>query len=306
MKIAIFGATSQIAKDLIISFSNEKNINFYLFARRPEEVVLWLDKAHLSLNRYIVKDFNGFGDENFDVLINFVGIGSPEQRFTMGASIFDVTDYFDRLALNYLKIHSDCKYIFLSSGAVYGSNFESPVDENSVSTINLNNLTSNDWYGIAKLHAEIGHRSLNKYNIVDIRIFNYFSRTSNLKSNFFITDIIRSIKEKSLLEVSSDFIVRDFIHPFDFYQLIKLVIGASFINSSIDCYSKSPIDKNEILKTMQEHFGLQYRISKNLSTSNGSKPYYYSTNKWASKLGFMPHFTSLECLVMESQYFLND
>ncbi|NOT82503.1 MAG: NAD(P)-dependent oxidoreductase, partial [Gallionella sp.] len=41
MRIAILGATSQIAKDLIVSFSLAKNNQLHLFARRPNEVSAW-------------------------------------------------------------------------------------------------------------------------------------------------------------------------------------------------------------------------------------------------------------------------
>jgi len=36
MRIAILGATSQIAKDLILSFSKNKNYDFVLFGRNVE------------------------------------------------------------------------------------------------------------------------------------------------------------------------------------------------------------------------------------------------------------------------------
>ena len=131
MRIAILGATSQIAKDLLVAFAKQDNHELVLFARRPEIVMPWLASVGLS-GRYAVKDFAAFSiDEHFDALLNFVGVGDPAQAAAMGASIFDVTLKYDQLALNYLEHDPLCRYIFLSSGAAYGSSFDAPVNENT-------------------------------------------------------------------------------------------------------------------------------------------------------------------------------
>jgi nucleoside-diphosphate-sugar epimerase len=77
------------------------------------------------------------------------------------------------MVLGYLKLHKETKYIFLSSGAVYGGNYQKPVDENTVATIDINNLKSTDWYTLAKLYAEAKHRALSNFSIVDVRVFNW-------------------------------------------------------------------------------------------------------------------------------------
>ena len=124
MKIAILGATSQIAKDLVLAFSKQDNHELVLFARRPEIVTQWLVSVGLS-GRHAVSDFAAFStDLHFDAILNFVGVGDPAQAAAMGASIFDITLKYDQMALNYLEHHPQCRYIFLSSGAAYGSNFE--------------------------------------------------------------------------------------------------------------------------------------------------------------------------------------
>jgi hypothetical protein len=78
----------------------------------------------------------------------------------MGSDIFKITEKYDDMVLEYLKLHKETKYFFLSSGAVYGGNYQKPVDENTVATIDINNLKSTDWYTLAKLHAEAKHRAL--------------------------------------------------------------------------------------------------------------------------------------------------
>ena len=299
-RIAILGATSQIAKDLIVSFSNEKDKQLHLFARRPDDVTKWLNDVGLS-ERYLVDEFGEFGTQEFDAILNFVGVGNPAQAAAMGSSIIDVTLQYDELALNYVRQHSDCRYIFLSSGAAYGSSFDAPVDVETKATIAINNLQPQDWYAVAKLHAECRHRSLAHLPIVDIRVFNYFSHTQYMEARFLITDIVRAIRDKTVLKTSADYIVRDFIGPDDFYQLVNAILTSPATNDVVDSYSKAPIDKTALLVAMQAQFGLQYELVQAITGVNatGSKPHYYSLNRHAEIFGYVPALTSLMSIEKE-------
>lgn len=305
MRIAILGATSQIAKDLVLSFSTDSSHELTLVARRPEIVEQWLASCGLS-GRYAVADFGVLSvGQNFDALLNFVGVGNPAQAAAMGASIFDVTLKYDEMALNYVRQHSECRYIFLSSGAAYGSSFEAPVDATTKAVIAINNLRPQDWYGVAKLHAECRHRALSHLAIVDIRVFNYFSHTQDMEAGFLITDILRAIRDKTVLQTSSDYIVRDFLHPLDFYNLVGALLSASAHNTAVDCYSRAPIDKLTLLAVMQEKFGLQYETTEETASVNatGNKPHYYSLNTRAADFGYQPTLTSLQGVVQEMHEF---
>jgi nucleoside-diphosphate-sugar epimerase len=302
MRIALLGATSQIAKDLVLSFCAQSSHELVLYARRPEVVSQWLAGVGL-VGRYAVADFTAFNaDAHFDVILNFVGVGNPAQAAAMGASIFDVTLKYDELALDYVRQRPDCRYIFLSSGAAYGASFDEPVNENTKAVIAINNLQPQDWYAVAKLHAECRHRSLPHLPIVDIRVFNYFSHTQDMSARFLMTDILRAIRDKTVLQTSSDYIVRDFLHPADFYQLVSVLLTAPPTNTALDCYSKAPIDKPTLLAAMQEKFELQYEITEARAGVNatGSKPHYYSLNTRAADFGYQPAFTSLQGVLRET------
>jgi nucleoside-diphosphate-sugar epimerase len=224
----------------------------------------------------------------------------------MGASIFDVTLKYDQLALSYLEQHPLCRYIFLSSGAAYGSSFDTPVDENTKSTVAINNLQPQDWYAVAKLHAECRHRSLVHLPIIDIRVFNYFSHSQDISARFLITDIVRAIRDKTVLKTSSDYIVRDFIHPSDFYKLVVALLASPATNTVVDCYSKAPIDKPALLAAMQDNFDLRYEVIATSAGVNatGSKPHYYSLNKKAESFGYQPIITSIDALLKETRLYM--
>lgn len=300
MKIAILGATSQIARDLIVSFSATKEHHLHLFARRPEEVTKWLASVGLS-ECCLADDFAAFAKHKFDAVINFVGVGNPAQAVAMGNSIFDVTLRFDEMVLDYLKTHPACRYLFLSSGAAYGSSFNEPATQDTQAVVAINNLAPHEWYGVAKLHAECRHRAHPELPIIDIRVFNYFSRTQDIAARFLITDILRAIRDKTVLKTSADYMVRDFLHPSDFHQLVNVLLAACPENASVDCYSKAPIDKPTLLKAMQEKFGLRYEATEANASVNatGGKPHYYSLNKRAADFGYQPKLASLEGLLIE-------
>lgn len=305
MKIAILGATSQIARDLIVSFSALQGQHLHLFARRADEVRKWLNDIGLS-ERYLVDDFPAFGTQEFDAVINFVGVGSPAQALAMGNAIYEVTLRYDEMVLDYLKTHPSCRYLFLSSGAAYGSSFNEPATCDTKAVIAINNLEPYEWYGIAKLHAECRHRAHPELHIVDIRMFNYFSHTQDIEARFLITDIVRAIRDKVVLKTSSEYIVRDFIHPSDFYQLVRVMLSAPATNVAVDCYTLAPIDKPNLLTFMQENFGLSYKIVESNTGVNatGGKSYYYSTNRLAEVFGYIPSFTSLEGVLQETTMLL--
>ena len=303
MKIAILGATSYIAKDLIFSFSKKSDYELSLFSRKPDAVKNWLIKSGIK-KQYKIDGYVAFNiKKEFDVIINFVGVGDPGKAAKMGAKILDVTYQYDEMALNHLIEHPQCKYIFISSGSVYNSNFNNPVDESTESIVPINNLQPNNWYGIAKLYAECRHRSLDHLSIVDLRVFNYFSHTLDIDSRFFIADIVRAIKNGNVLTTTADNIVRDYIGPDDFCALVLLIIKAQEMNIVVDCYTKEPVDKITLLNEMSNMYGLKYEIRETTDSINatGSKTNYYSVSRLARKYGYKPRMKSLDTVTTEAQ-----
>jgi nucleoside-diphosphate-sugar epimerase len=259
-EIAILGASSQIAKDLIRSFAADGRKGLLLYARNLDTAKCWVEKNQLadfcSIHRY-----ETYGELPHEVVINFIGVGDPMRAAEMGASIFEITSQFDNIVIKDLSRNPSRRYLFLSSGSVYGNVFEKPATETSECMIPINELKSQNFYAMAKLSAEFMHRSRTDLSIIDLRVFNMFSRTQDIESRFFITDIIRAIRDKQILQTTSDYMVRDFMHPDDFHQLVECLMQAPPTNCAVDCYSREPIDKHSLLKAMSERFGLNYEVT---------------------------------------------
>jgi nucleoside-diphosphate-sugar epimerase len=306
LRIAILGATSEIAMDLIQSFLENSKYQLTLFGRRPNAIIDLASSRGFS-GLYDVKYLEEFNvNQKYDVLINFIGVGDPVKAVILGASILEVTYKYDDLAIEYLKQHPHCRYIFLSSGAVYGSDFSIPASEKSNSVIPVNEIQSQNWYGIAKLYAECRHRALPDLGIVDLRVFNYFSHTQDMNARYLMTDICRAISGDSILITSPNEVMRDFISSVDFYNLITCILASPKYNIAIDCYSLCPLKKSDLLLEMKARFGLRYEIGSenNYVNVTGGKSFYFSINKRAHNLGYKPKKTSLNTVSDEVEMYL--
>ena len=300
MDIAILGATSNIARDLIFNLiSSNQPIKLSLFSRRINELKdLFYDHKIEFCGEYSEFSVN----KKYDVIFNFIGIGDPAKAIEMGASIIDITFEYDTLIINNLKKNPSTKYFFLSSGAAYGvNNFFKNVNSSSQSIININDAKPQDWYSVAKLHAECRHRSMSEFSIIDIRVFNYINANLDINSRFLISDALRAILNKQPLNTSEDNIVRDYIGPDDFYNLIKSFLLVSDFNGPVDCFTKAPVKKFTMLDMLKKEFGLDYFIDDSPVgiNSTGDKANYYSKNYIAKDYGYSPIYSSLDTIKKE-------
>jgi NAD dependent epimerase/dehydratase family enzyme len=300
-KICIMGATSHIAKGLIYSFLNNTDDFLYLFARNTNGVKSFLKSSKFESDKYEVLTFDRLHDFHFDVIINCVGIADPGKQKDAGSSIFFITETFDNMILDYLNDHADTLYINFSSGAVYGAAFDKPVDYNSSSEINVNKINEKDYYRVAKLYSETKHRSLKEYNIVDLRVFSYFSRFVDLSTSFLMTEIVNVIKKDDMFITSNLNIVRDYIHLSDLFALVNCCIKKKNLNDVFDVYSKAPIEKFDLLNILKMKFGLKFKIEDSVTivNSTGLKSVYYSENRYASSIGYEPMYNSIETITSE-------
>jgi len=194
----------------------------------------------------------------------------------------------------------------MSSGAVYGDNFENPISESSKSIFPINHLQHYHWYGLSKLNAEIRHRAMPEFSIIDIRIFNYFSHTQDMSSGFFMAEIVKSIREGVVFKTSSEIISRDYLNPEDFYRLICKLLTIKYLNTGIDCYTLEPISNLSLLRSLSVKYGLKYEITSEQVGINayGKRINYYSKSKIASNFGYHPIYTSLTGIEKEVDLFL--
>jgi nucleoside-diphosphate-sugar epimerase len=299
MKLALLGGTSLLARNFAIN-SLKSDFQLTLFARNPKSAEAWFENYDQKAE-ILCASFDTLNKENYSAIINFVGTGNPLATEKIAEKIIDITDQYDQLALNYIRHNSACKYIFLSSGAVYGGTFKEPASFERSAAIEVNDLGCSNWYGSAKLRAEILHRALD-LPIIDLRVFNFVSRYQDLDSRFLITDAIKAIKQDTKLFTSPENMTRDYLHPSDFYQILDLLLRAPTMNAAFDCYSAKVVDKFSLLDALHQEFGLSYEITPTVKAveSTGMKQNYYSTDRRLNKfVNYQPKFSSIEAVFEE-------
>ncbi|MBI5079292.1 NAD-dependent epimerase/dehydratase family protein [Candidatus Wolfebacteria bacterium] len=308
-KIAIFGSTSHIAKGLINNFLQSENFELHLYARSPEKLRDFLIAIKQSNNKDCVvhEGYDDFLKCSYDVVINCVGVGTANKLEGDYAKYFTITEKFDNLAIEYLRnINPNALYIGFSSGVVYGK-LSAPAEENTANNIRPNHITSEDYYAIARLNAETKHRAFNNLNIVDLRLFSYFSRFIDLSDGYFITELLNSILNNKMFIIDNINIIRDYVHPNDLFSIIKKCINTKKINSAFDVISARPAEKKEILDYFSKKYGLKYEISQSLNhiSTTGAKNIYYSKYDNAKIIGYKPTFSSINTIKEESKFILN-
>ncbi|SFE86047.1 Nucleoside-diphosphate-sugar epimerase [Paenibacillus algorifonticola] len=306
-KVAILGSTGHIAKNIIYGLST-KNYQLFLFARNTEAVKSFMTTEISSSENSSIHSFSEFSDHKYDVVINCVGIGDPGKLRRAGGSIFKLTEEFDNLILDYLELNKETLYINLSSGVAYGSNFNTPADQNKNALININNISSTDYYTISKINTETKHRAFSQFNIIDLRVFGFFSRFIDLKTPYFLSDIVNCVKSGSAFITGNSDMVRDYIDPKDFLNIIEKCIQAKDINDVFDVYSLEPISKFEMISFFEKHYNLKVSIEDNkvLTSVTGIKSNYYSLNKRAEILGYKPEFRSIDSINNELKEILKN
>jgi nucleoside-diphosphate-sugar epimerase len=307
MRIAILGATSHIAKNLIVGLAPENQLS--LFARSIEKTTAFLEDE--SIDKGIAKvqllDIFGTVDDHYNAIINCIGFGTPEKQKSQGAQILFVTERYDNAVLEYLSRNRSAVYINFSSGAIYGTDNNEPVDGTSEFRLRLGSISVADAYRVSKLNSETKHRSLTDYSIIDLRLFSFFSRYIDMCSSYLIVEIINSIKNGTEFVTNSMDIIRDYVHPRDLCNLVYGCAKTCGINRAFDVYSKRPSNKNEIIRAFIEKYGLKVKIGKEIVglSPTGVKSCYMSNSRDAGEiLNYTPRYTSIAAVLDEAQALL--
>lgn len=281
MRIAILGSNGHVANNLFRSFRDNKDF-VYQFSRELIE-----DPFDYN-SMYNVRSYNVFDGYTYDAIINCVGFGNPALIEKAGSEIFRVTEKYDNMCLDYLQEHPSTKYVYISSGVV----------NNKIDTSNL--------YQLSKIYTEAKHRALIKLNIIDIRLYSFFTRFSNLEDSFFMSQLLKSIRDKTEFVTDESIMWRDYINPKDLYSLIQLCLQEDQINGWFNTFSLKPVEKFEILEYFQNNYNLHVKfIPKHTGFSSSNDSSYFAKGTDGVKQGYKPTYTSIDTIKEESEFLLN-
>ncbi len=300
MRIAILGATGHISKCALWAYSINPENEFYLYSRNKDKLEQ-MANGLTGLKYHLIEGYNSFAQHKYDVIVNGTGFWDNPDSNPM--DVFFLTEKFDNMIIQYQIDNPKSISIHISSGAAYHNDYQVPVDDNTCSLININKVTKGEYYSTAKINSEIKHRAYSNLNIVDLRLFGFFSRYMSLEYNYLLSAMIRSVKEKSIFTCTGPNFWRDYIHLEDFRTLLEGISCTSHINLGIDIRSAKPISRDELIAFFQKEYGLSVKWNDDASllSKTGSKPYYYSTRKNPI---YEPQYSSLDSIKAELEFFL--
>ena len=307
MKIAKLGSTGHVGKNLTYYFGNEYTHELFLFSRNEKKLEKTVSQLGLKKN-FSVRTYDEFNNSKYDVVINCVGISDPAKIKSSQGTILETTDKFDTMTLDYLERFPESKLINFSSGIVYGGNFSSPITKTILIDENFdgNEKDGRGEYALSKINSEIKHRMLKSLNIIDFRLFSFFSRFINLDAKFLMCEVISSIMQNKKFLTDETDIYRDYIHPKDLFLYVKKCMAKDSLNDVFDICSKKPIGKFELLNFLKEKYGLQYEIDSGVKLSNptGFKRNYYSESRKVESLGHKPEYSSMDTILDELSFII--
>ena len=235
-----------------------------------------------------------------------MGIADPEKRTDAGPEIFRITEEFDNLVLRYIEKHEGCRYVSMSSGAAYGSDFSEPADDRRRASYHLNSVRTEEFYGLAKLYTEAKHRAQAERHIVDLRLFGFFSKHIDIEGRFLLSEVARCLLRKQPMMTGSTDIMRDYVHPDDLFRLVELCLEGKRRNMAVDVYSKAAVGKFALLDMLRAEFGFEYEVIEHVGSDSatGAKNQYFSISRQAQQLGYQPQYSSIETVRSEMRLML--
>jgi nucleoside-diphosphate-sugar epimerase len=287
--IAILGATGYVGRSIGRLLADEGQ-QLALFARDPGRL-----SDHAWPPGVELRDLATFNAADFSLVINAIGAGDPARVGALGRDILDITAVWDRRVLETMGFQT--RYVFLSSGAVYGAQFDQPVSADSEVSLPVNFLDRVPPYTLAKLQAEMRHRLARSRAILDLRIFGYADPSIDLNGRFFLAELARAIRDRKVFVTTPDDMVRDYSGARELRALIGDWELAGAPNCPLDLYTAAPVGKHELLKIFKVRYDLQIDyVAVAESNPTGAKRFYASTYRAAAELGFRPERDSVRVL----------
>ena len=298
-RLAILGSTSNIAREYLTLASTRSDASFDLYSRRAREQGKFV--TFLKRPDWQSLPYEEFGlHQTYDAIINFVGCGDPKKLAEISHEIISINEGFDNLALRYIAENRHTKYIYLSSGASHLSDFSEPICPTRSLNINLNHALNYDPYSIAKFVTEVKHRSLQHWDIIDLRVFNYLLSANIETENSLIGNVFKALKNGTVFITDNNDVTRDYVNDEIFYNAVECALQGNVKNAGFDLYSKSPASKFELLQYLTNHFSFKYAVSENMDqhrSITGVKPNYYSKDYSFSKFGYNPGAKSIQLIL---------
>jgi len=219
MRILIIGSQGFIGSHAFSFFSlNNKVLGADVIENLHQENYIQLDKQGTDYNSLFEK-------HQFDVCINASGNGSVPISINQPVFDFELNTFNTIKVLEAIKIHNpDCKFINLSSAAIYGNPLKLPINE----TDQARPLSPYGWH---KLYSEqICKEYFYLYNIrtINLRLFSVYGE--GLRKQLFWDIYQKCLRNKKIELFGTGSETRDFIYVKDLMVVLNYIIEEGLFN----------------------------------------------------------------------------
>lgn len=236
---------------------------------------------------------NIFSTHRFDICINASGAANVSSSVLYPLSDFEANVFAVMKVLDIIRRNQpSCKYVHISSAAVYGNPDHLPVSESA-------KLDPISPYGYHKLMSETICREYFTLFQIPLTIIRPFSIFGNGLKKQLMWDICSKLKQSDqvvLFGTGNE--TRDFIHISDFTLLTETIINGSSFNAEIfNAASGKQTTISEIAGIFAKHSGRSKKITFNGQSKKGDPVHWEADIEAVRKLGFAPRAlleTSLE------------
>jgi nucleoside-diphosphate-sugar epimerase len=298
MRIAILGAGSYVSRAILPYLLRRSDWEALLYTRAPDHLKDWAVERHLPAERISIEASDGFGGRPFDVVVNLIGAGDPRLVVRMADGILAVTAEWDERVLQQMRKRPSARYLFASSGAAAGGDFDAPRTQGAA----LRRPAAHDHYARAKADAEERHRELGDLAITDLRLYSFYSADMGAELGYLVCSMLQNVLDRSTFVSDQHDIARDYLHPEDLSTAIMAVLRSTPQNVAFDLASLGPVRKVDLLRRFERQFGLKWKIRPADSPPN--KMNYYSEDISVRALGFEPTFSAIEAVLEQATAFL--
>ncbi len=288
MNILILGCKGFIGSHLCNNFLHSNN---NVVGVDVMETPASINYTYIKVSRLSTHWDSIFAKHNFDICINASGSGNVS--YSVDNPLID----FEANALDVIKIldairlyNPICKYIHISSAAVYGNPTKLPIAENDL-------IQPISPYGFHKQISEtICKEYATLYNIpvVILRPFSIFGNGLRKQLIWDLCIKMNSNKNVELFGTGDE--SRDFIHIADFVQAVNYIISDSdFKCATYNIASGKETTIKEVANIFEKYF--QKEISFNGKTKAGDPVNWIASMDALKSIGYLPKINFEEGII---------
>jgi UDP-glucose 4-epimerase len=295
MKILVLGSHGFIGGNLVTSFISKGHS--VTGCDLVEDVAVGYTYQKTSI---LSPDFDTlFSNTAFDVCINASGSGNVGYSMSHPISDFEANAYSVAKVLDTIrKYKPDCKYIHISSAAVYGNPVSLPIKEQDV-------LAPLSPYGYHKLISEQICKEYHHVYNLPVTIIRPFSIYGNGLKKQLLWDICTKLKKSDTISLyGTGKESRDFIHITEVINLINLIIEKGVFKCDIyNAATGIETTVQQIASIFENHFGSNKKILFSGEVKEGDPLNWRADINNALTIGFIPSGNIESCIIDYIKWF---